>query len=143
MATRPGSNGWPRIRASTCGAATGGHGCEVSVDASGAGSARATAILATRRWGRCVLVGEGGRLELDVSPALIHPSLTVHGSWVTSLPRMEELARNLVRWGLHPEVTVSSRHGLDDAASAYATADSGTGGKVAILPAGAGTRDAG
>jgi threonine dehydrogenase-like Zn-dependent dehydrogenase len=49
---------------------TGGHGCEVTIDASGAASARLTALQATRHWGRSVMVGEGGRLEMDVSPAL-------------------------------------------------------------------------
>ena len=70
-------------------AATGGHGCEVSVDCSGSGAGRALALAGTRRWGRCVFVGEGGRLEIDVSPRLIHRQLTVHGSWVTSLGHME------------------------------------------------------
>lgn len=49
-------------------------------------------------WGRSVMVGEGGRLEIDVSPVLIHPQITVYGSWVTSTWRMAELAQNLVRW---------------------------------------------
>jgi threonine dehydrogenase-like Zn-dependent dehydrogenase len=112
--------------------ATDGHGCEVSVDASGAAPARRTAILGTRHHGRCVLVGEGGRLEIDVSPALIHPAITLHGSWVTSVPRMEELVHNLVRWDLHPDLTVTDRFGLDDAADAYSVADAARGGKVAI-----------
>lgn len=114
--------------------ATDGHGCEVSIDASGAATARATALACTRRWGRSVLVGEGGRLEIDVSPTLIHPSLTVHGSWVTSVQRMEELARHLAGWDLHPEVTVTDRFTLGDAAAAYQAADAAQHGKVAIIP---------
>jgi threonine dehydrogenase-like Zn-dependent dehydrogenase len=112
--------------------ATDGNGCEVSVDASGSAAGRRTAILGTRHHGRSVLVGEGGRLEIDVSPALIHPAITLHGSWVTSLGRMEELVHNLVRWDLHPEETVSDRFGIDGALDAYALADAGRGGKVAI-----------
>jgi len=112
--------------------ATGGHGCEVSVDASGSAAGRRTALLGTRHHGRCVLVGEGGRLEIDVSPALIHPAITLHGSWVTSVGRMEELVHNLVRWDLHPDVTVTDRFGLDSATDAYAVADAARGGKVAI-----------
>jgi threonine dehydrogenase-like Zn-dependent dehydrogenase len=112
--------------------ATDGHGCDVSVDASGSVQGRRTAVLGTRDHGRCVLVGEGGRLELDVSPALIHPAITLYGSWVTSLGRMEELVDNLVRWELHPETTVTDRFGLEQAGAAYALADSGRGGKVAI-----------
>ena len=70
-------------------------------------------------------VGEGGKLEIDVSPELIHRQITLIGSWVTSVGRMEELAVNLVRWNLRPESTVTERMGLDEAAAAYATADLG------------------
>ena len=113
--------------------ATGGHGCEVSVDCSGSAAGRATALAGARRWGRVALVGEGGRLEVDASPALIHRQLTVHGSWVTSIGRMEELVERLVRWDLHPERTVTDRFPLADAAAAYAAADEGRRGKVALV----------
>jgi threonine dehydrogenase-like Zn-dependent dehydrogenase len=113
--------------------ASAGLGCEVSVDCSGSAAGRALALAGTRRWGRCVLVGEGGRLEVDASPVLIHRQLTVMGSWVTSVGHMEELMELLVRWELHPDRTVTDRFSLDDAAEAYATADVGAGGKVAIL----------
>jgi len=112
--------------------ATGGHGCEVTVDCSGSAGGRAAALGATRRHGRCVLVGEGGRLEVDASPTLIHRQLTVHGSWVTSVGHMAELVELLVHWDLHPDRTVTDRFPLDDAGAAYAAADRGTGGKVAI-----------
>jgi threonine dehydrogenase-like Zn-dependent dehydrogenase len=114
--------------------ATGGYGCEVTVDCSGSVAGRGLALAGARRWGRCVLVGEGGRLEVDASPALIHRQLTVMGSWVTSVGHMEELMELLVRWDLHPDRTVTDRFALEDAAAAYAKADSGAGGKVAILP---------
>jgi threonine dehydrogenase-like Zn-dependent dehydrogenase len=113
--------------------ATGGQGCEVSVDCSGSAPGRAVALAGTRRWGRCVFVGEGGRLEIDVSPLLIHRQLTVFGSWVTSVGHMEELVELLVRWDLHPDRTVTDRFGLEDAAAAYAAADAGAGGKVALV----------
>ena len=112
---------------------TGGHGCEVAVDCSGSTAGRRLAVLGTRRWGRCVLVGEGARLEVDASPALIHPQLTVIGSWVTSIGRMEELVELLVRWDLHPERVVTDRFPLDQAAAAYRTADEGRAGKVVIV----------
>ena len=112
---------------------TGGAGYEVTVDCSGSAGARVVALRATRRWGRCVLVGEGGRLDIDVSNWLIHNQVTLHGSWVTSLPRMEDLLEQLVRWDLHPERVVTHRYGLTDAASAYRTADAAIGGKVAIV----------
>ncbi|MDQ3758219.1 MAG: alcohol dehydrogenase, partial [Actinomycetota bacterium] len=59
--------------------------------------------------------------------------LTVYGSWVTSVGRMEELAHRLAAWGLHPERTVTDRFALDDAAAAYQRADEGRSGKVAIV----------
>lgn len=116
-------------------AATGGHGCEASFDCSGSGAGQLGALLGTRRWGRCVLVGEGGHLQVDVSAAIIHPQLTVHGSWVTSVGRMDELMDRLVRWGLHPEAVVSDRFSLDQAAEAYAAADGASRGKVALVSA--------
>jgi threonine dehydrogenase-like Zn-dependent dehydrogenase len=112
---------------------TGGHGCEVALDCSGSPAGRRTALAATRRWGRCALVGEGGRLDLDVSQDVIHRQLTVVGSWVTSVGRMGELLGLLVRWDLHPDRTVTHRFGLDDAACAYATAEGGRCGKVALV----------
>jgi threonine dehydrogenase-like Zn-dependent dehydrogenase len=111
-------------------------GAHVAVDCSGVGEAQATALRWTRRWGRCVFVGEGGRLELDVSAQLIHRAVTLIGSWVTSTRRMTELLDALPRWGLHPEVVVSDRFGLREAAKAYALADAGATGKVAIVPTG-------
>ena len=112
---------------------SGGLGCEVSVDCSGSPVARMTALEGTRRFGRCVFVGEGNRLDVDVSQMLIHTQLTVHGSWVTSVWRMEELVEQLVRWDLRPEQTVTHRFPLDDADAAYKVADEGLSGKVALV----------
>ncbi|HUS68941.1 MAG TPA: zinc-binding dehydrogenase [Kofleriaceae bacterium] len=112
---------------------TAGLGCEVAVDCSGAAAGRTLAVHATRRWGRVALVGEGGRLELDASAALIHNQISLHGSWVTSVPHMEELVEHLVRWQLRPEVTVTHRFSLDQADAAYRIADEGQCGKVCIV----------
>ena len=110
-----------------------GDGAEVAIDCSGSGAGQATAIRHTRRWGRVGLVGEGGRLTVDVSEALIHRQLTVHGSWVSSTGRMAELLDRLDRWGLHPETVVSDTFALAEAGEAYALADSGVTGKVGIV----------
>lgn len=112
---------------------TNGLGCEVAIDCSGAPSARVVALRGTRRWGRCVMVGEGNRLDIDVSDWLIHNQVSLIGSWVTSLPRMHELLENLARWELHPEKIVSHRFPLTEAGAAYQTADTGSSGKVAIV----------
>ena len=110
-----------------------GDGAEVAIDCSGSGAGQATAIRHTRRWGRVGLVGEGGRLTVDVSEALIHRQLTVHGSWVSSTGRMAELLERLDRWGLHPETVVSDTFALAEASEAYELADSGVSGKVGIV----------
>jgi threonine dehydrogenase-like Zn-dependent dehydrogenase len=111
---------------------TGGVGCEASIDCSGAAPARKLALAGTRRWGRCVFVGEGGDVQFDVSPLLIHTQITLFGSWVTSVPHMAELAERLARWGLHPEITVTHRFPLEQAAEAYRIADGGQSGKVVL-----------
>lgn len=112
-------------------------GAHVALDCSGSGAGQATALRNTRRWGRTVLVGEGGTLTTDVSHEIIHKQITVIGSWVSSTSRMSELLQNLDRWGLHPEKTVTHRYGLGQAEEAYAFADSGAGGKVGIVSDGA------
>jgi threonine dehydrogenase-like Zn-dependent dehydrogenase len=117
---------------------TDGNGCEATIDCSGNRAGRSSALRVTRRRGRCAFVGEGGAIEIDVSPQLIHPGITLHGSWVTSIGRMAELVDRLVRWDLHPERTVTHRFPLADAAGAYAVADAAESGKVAIVMGDAG-----
>ena len=112
---------------------TGGKGCEVTVDCSAAPAARLLALKCTRQWGRCVYVGEGSTVEFDVSPLLIHPQITLYGSWVTSLYHLEELVSHLDRWGLHPDVTCTERLPLSEAAEAYDLADKGHTGKACIV----------
>ena len=114
-------------------ALTEGEGCEVAVDCSGAPAGRLLALRGTRRFGRCAMVGEGNRVEFDVSQTLIHPQITVYGSWVTSIGHMEELVERLVVWNLKPEITVTHRFPLDRAAEAYRVADEGQSGKVCIV----------
>jgi len=111
---------------------TGGHGVERAVDCSANEFARATAIRATRKWGRIVFLGEGGRVEFNPSPDIIHDQKTVFGSWVTSTWLMEELVERLVRWNLHPADLVTHRFALDRVGEAYALMASGKCGKVAV-----------
>ena len=112
--------------------ATDGKGCEASIDCSGAAPARKLALQGTRQWGRCAFVGEGNDVQFDVSPLLIHPQITLYGSWVTSLSHMEDLVERLSRWNLHPDKTVTHRFPLSEAARAYDVADKGQSGKVVI-----------
>jgi threonine dehydrogenase-like Zn-dependent dehydrogenase len=112
--------------------ATKGKGCEVAIDCSGSPAARHLALRGTRQWGRCVFVGEGNNVEFDVSQLLIHPQITLYGSWVTSLKHMEDLVEHLDRWGVHPELTCTHKLPLAEAAKAYDLADKGQSGKVCI-----------
>jgi threonine dehydrogenase-like Zn-dependent dehydrogenase len=79
------------------------------------------------------MVGEGNRVEFDVSQTIIHNQISIYGSWVTSLGHMEDLTEKLVEWDLRPEVIVSHRFPLDQAAEAYRVADQGESGKVCIV----------
>ena len=110
----------------------GGRGVERAIDCSANDGARSTAIRATRKWGRIVFLGEGGRVEFNPSPDIIHDQKTIYGSWVTSTWLMEELVERLVRWNLHPADLVTHRFSLDNVAEAYALMSSGKCGKVAV-----------
>jgi threonine dehydrogenase-like Zn-dependent dehydrogenase len=111
---------------------TGGHGVERAVDCSAHPAARATAIRSTRRWGRIVMLGEGGGVSFDPSPDMIHDQKTLYGSWVTSTWKMEELVERLVRWDLHPADLITHRFRVEQASEAYALMASGKCGKVAV-----------
>jgi threonine dehydrogenase-like Zn-dependent dehydrogenase len=113
---------------------TGGYGVERAVDCSANAEARATAIRATRKWGKMVMVGEGGTVTFNPSPDIIHEQKTIYGSWVTSTWLMEELVERLVRWNLHPEDIITHRFFLDQADEAYSLMASGNCGKVAVCP---------
>ncbi len=112
---------------------THGYGCEVSIDCSGAPSARLLALQGTRRWGRAVMVGEGNTIAFDVSQTIIHNQITIFGSWVTSVGHMEDLVEKLVGWQVKPSVTITHRFSLDQAEEAYRVMDEGQSGKVCIV----------
>ncbi len=115
-------------------ALTGGKGCEVAVDCSGSTPGRHTALCGAAEWARVSLIGEGGRLEAEVSDLMLHKQLTIYASWVTSLHGMEEAARLLAESGRHPNEIVSDRFSLDQADDAYKLASSGAAGKVVLVP---------
>ncbi len=113
--------------------ASSGLGYEKSVECSGNTHARQLCVRATRKWGKIVLIGEGGTMELNPSPDMIHDQKTIYGSWVTSTWKMEELVERLVRWRIHPEELVTHRFTLDQADEAYKLMASGKCGKVAVV----------
>ena len=113
-------------------ALTGGFGVERAVDCSAHPAARAIAVRATRKWGKIALIGEGGTMEINPSPDMIHDQKTLYGSWVTSTWLMEELVERLVRWKLHPADIITHRFPLERASEAYSLMASGKCGKVAV-----------
>lgn len=112
---------------------TGGYGVERAVDCSGNTLGRQLAIRAARKWGKIAFVGEGGTVEFNPSPDIIHEQKTIYGSWVTSIWKMEELVERLVRWGIHPEDLVTHRFTLDNVSEAYRLMAEGKCGKVAVV----------
>jgi threonine dehydrogenase-like Zn-dependent dehydrogenase len=115
---------------------TDGLGVERAIDCSANADARAVAIRATRKWGKIVMIGEGGTVTFNPSPDIIHDQKTIHGSWVTSIWLMEELVERLIRWELHPEEIITHRFPLEEASRAYELMASGHCGKVAVCPSG-------
>jgi len=112
---------------------TNGKGVEKAFDCSGHTDGRQLCIRATRKWGDIVFVGEGGTVEFNPSPDIIHDQKTIYGSWVTSIWKMEDLAERIVRWGIHPEDLVTHRFTLDQVAEGYKVMAEGKSGKVAIV----------
>lgn len=112
---------------------TGGFGCEKTVECSGHTLGRQLAIRAARKWGKIVFIGEGGTVEFNPSPDIIHDQKTIYGSWVTNIWRMEELVERIVRWGIHPENLVTHRFTLKNAPDAYSLMAGGKCGKVAVV----------
>lgn len=113
---------------------TAGYGVERAIDCSAHPDARATAIRAARKWGKVVMVGEGGSVAFNPSPDIIHDQKAIYGSWVTSTWLMEELVERLVRWNLHPESIITHRFPLEQAGKAYELMATGRCGKVAVCP---------
>ncbi len=114
--------------------ATDGLGCESVVDCSGAPAGRLLSIQATRQWGKVAFVGEGNTVEFEPSRDIIHNQITVYGSWVTSVPHLEELVEKIGRWDMHPDITVTHTFPLNKADEAYDLMDQGKCGKVVIAP---------
>lgn len=112
---------------------TGGNGVEKSVECSGHTLGRQLAIRGARKWGKIVFIGEGGTVEFNPSPDIIHDQKSVYGSWVTNIWRMEDLVERIVRWGIHPEDLVTHRFTLDKASEAFALMAEGKCGKVAVV----------
>ena len=115
-------------------ALTGGHGVERAFDCSAHDAGPPHLHPGDPQVGAAsCFMGEGGTVGFRPSEDIIHDQKSVHGSWVTTIWRMEELVERLVRWKLHPETLITHRFPLERAAEAYALMASGRCGKVAVV----------
>jgi D-arabinose 1-dehydrogenase-like Zn-dependent alcohol dehydrogenase len=111
---------------------TGGRGATVALESSGAPAARAAATRALSPWGRIVLVGLGGALNLDVSPDIVIKQVSILGSYTFSIVGLGECARFVADHGIDVDQIFSDRWTIDDAAQAYVEFDKQTRGKAVI-----------
>jgi threonine dehydrogenase-like Zn-dependent dehydrogenase len=112
---------------------TGGTGVDCALDTSGAASARIAAVRATKTWGVCCFVGEGGDVTINVSSDMIRRQRTIIASWTFSSIGQAECARFIVGHGIDVDRIFTNRWSLDQAVEAYQLFDQGAGGKGVFL----------
>ena len=111
---------------------TSGQGADCTLDATGIGSVRAEAIRSTKIWGRACLVGEGGDLNLQPSPDIIHRQINLYGSWTFSTLILKELSEWVVNRELPLSNIITHRYSLDDVSKAFEIFNQGKTGKAVI-----------
>ena len=109
----------------------GGRGAEKTIDCTGAAHRLARRQFAQPAHGAPVaFVGEGGTVELDVSPDILRRQLTIIGSWTFSSIGQAECARYVAdRTASILEQLFTHRFALDQAHEAYELFDQQTTGK--------------
>lgn len=112
---------------------THGEGVDLALDCSGAPSARAAAVRATRTWGTACFVGEGDTVTLDVSQDLLRRQITLMASWTFSTVGQAECARFVADRKIPVERLFSHRFTLQQADEAYRLFDTQTTGKGVFL----------
>ena len=112
---------------------TGGRGAEKTLDTSSAPDARAAAVKATRAWGTCCLVGEGGGISLDVSTDILRRQVTIIGSWTFSTVGLAECARFVAERRIDVDHLFTHRWSLAEGEAAYRLFDTQATGKGVFL----------
>ncbi len=113
---------------------TRGEGAEKTLDCSSSPEARAQAVRATRAWGACCYVGEGGEVTLEVSPDLLRRQVTLMGSWTFSTVGQADCARFVAERGIDVDRLFTERWRLDQAEEAYTLFDRQQTGKGVFTP---------
>jgi len=112
---------------------THGRGAELTLDTSGAPTARQQAVRSTKTWGTCCYVGEGDTVTLDVSPVMLRRQLTLIGSWTFSTVIQGECARFVADRKIDVDHLFTDRWKLAQAREAYQKFDQQTAGKGVFL----------
>jgi threonine dehydrogenase-like Zn-dependent dehydrogenase len=112
---------------------THGRGAELTLDTSGAPSARQQAVRSTKTWGTCCYVGEGDSVTLDVSPDMLRRQLTLIGSWTFSTVIQGECARFVADRRIDVDHLFTDRWKLEQAREAYQKFDQQSAGKGVFL----------
>lgn len=112
---------------------TRGLGAHASIDASSSPQARRQAVQCVRTWGKACFVGEGGNVDLDVSPDLLRRQVTLIGSWTFSTHGQKECNDFVADRGIDVDRLFTHRWGLEQADEAYKLFDQQNEGKGVFL----------
>ncbi len=112
---------------------THGRGADLSLDTSSAADARSAAVRCVRTWGTACFVGEGGHVNIEVSPDMLRRQVTVIGSWTFSTIGQGECAEFVADRKIDVDHLFTHRWRLDQADAAYRLFDTQTTGKGVFL----------
>jgi threonine dehydrogenase-like Zn-dependent dehydrogenase len=112
---------------------THGLGAELTLETSGAPSARQQAVRSTKTWGTSCYVGEGDTVTLEVSPDMLRRQLTLIASWTFSTVIQAECARFVADRKIDVDHLFTDRWKLGEAREAYQKFDRQTAGKGVFL----------
>lgn len=113
---------------------TGGRGADCSVESTGVESVRTQTVQSTGKWGRVLLLGEGGDMVIDVSSQMNRKQLTVMGSWTLSKVQQADCARFITSHKVDIDSLFTHSWPLDQAKEAYELFDTQTTGKGVLIP---------
>ena len=94
---------------------------------------RVAAVRATKTWGLCCFVGEGGDVTINVSPDMLRRQITIFASWTFSTVGQAECALFVAERNIPVDRIYTDRWTLDQASEAYERFDRGAGGKGVFL----------
>lgn len=98
---------------------TKGGGVDCALETSGASNARVAAVRATKTWGLCCFVGEGGDVTINVSPDMLRRQITIFASWTFSTVGQAECAQFVAERNIPVDRIYTDRWTLDQASEAY------------------------